>query len=980
METILAQFVTWNNVINDYAVNVQNLLAPALGAMVAEVSVGRNVDVVNLDLVTPFNKQRAAPQHHILLEWLKNKELREADAALAQARLSLMEFMEQQAEAAATAGRASAGLARGSGSNTIVLDVPRLARLDTSGAATLALLMEANPHASSPSGEGRTSSGRPGAGATAEAATSSSPPRASGLNGQPGSDGVPSGPGRPPGTAESASTDASDAQDLQPQTTSQHLNHFNACVSGLQQHLGPNFGIYFHVTPAACPVKGRCTHVRLMRHPQPSKLAVAVTSGAAADPKSAHNPRASARHGRTGSVSGPSGGGAASALSRAASQTASKHHSNANGMLHGPSNLSNLRSNAEEPGPPPGSAAAILGVEAVPATLVDVVYSGMTDALLKAERSVAVVGNELARLFEKYEPPLSLVEEPKNCRKLKTLPVAKEYVEANRKIQQLNAVLFKLAKATAKTAWIYSTPLSLPDGSLGDIAFMVCEAIRRVADTTWAMCKRQLDSVHLVTLLTHYEPFTITPRFTNDAATFRFELDVVVDQALLIEKTFPDFLPAQMRAVWDALLALAAVVQESRVSLGPLREQYKKLHEEVREFYTMAPEVAKAHKLSISEAAAVVRIVNADLAAIFEAEQVFEAYARNVQRIVDAYTRAQKEVKADLTAKLAELQTKLPRTIMKPNFSPEMLALARAAVNPTELAATMTLALTASNMDPMALAMAQNALAAGAMGPQGQNLAAASAGVTAMGGAGAAGLPGAGVGGMSALTAAGALQQQQQQQAAAYQQQAAAYQQQQAAYQQQMAAAYGQAYAQGMYGAGSNGSMAAHTPPPAPDAPALAAHGTSADYTAQMAMAQAYGYAAYGGASPYAMPYMYGSSTLGSMTMGTGKSLRSLPALAGENSAASAAAAGSFSAGRYQQMQQQQQQAAAAGAAAAVGGGNGVYQSAGYDSNTIAMLSRMGYGGFAVSGAPGAPGTTGAALSPGAPAPAAAAAGAAGAR
>lgn len=45
--------------------------------------------------------------------------------------------------------------------------------------------------------------------------------------------------------------------------------------------------------------------------------------------------------------------------------------------------------------------------------------------------------------------------------------------------------------------------------------------------------------------------------------------------------------------------------------------------------------------------------MNTDLAAIFEAEQVFEAYARNVQRIVDAYTRAQKEVKADLTAKLA---------------------------------------------------------------------------------------------------------------------------------------------------------------------------------------------------------------------------------------------------------------------------------------------------------------------------------------
>lgn len=62
METILAQFVTWSNVINDYAVNVQNLLAPVLGAMVAEVAIHRNVDAVQLDLITPFNKQRAAPQ------------------------------------------------------------------------------------------------------------------------------------------------------------------------------------------------------------------------------------------------------------------------------------------------------------------------------------------------------------------------------------------------------------------------------------------------------------------------------------------------------------------------------------------------------------------------------------------------------------------------------------------------------------------------------------------------------------------------------------------------------------------------------------------------------------------------------------------------------------------------------------------------------------------------------------------------------
>ncbi|PNG98985.1 hypothetical protein TSOC_015244, partial [Tetrabaena socialis] len=128
------------------------------------------------------------------------------------------------------------------------------------------------------------------------------------------------------------------------------------------------------------------------------------------------------------------------------------------------------RPGAPPDGPPPGSAAAILGEEATPATLVDIVYSGMADAVLRIERSVAVVGNELARLFERYEPPLSLVEEPKHCRKLKTLPVAKEYVEANRRIQALNAVLFKLAKAAAKTAWIYSTPLSLPDGQLGDVA------------------------------------------------------------------------------------------------------------------------------------------------------------------------------------------------------------------------------------------------------------------------------------------------------------------------------------------------------------------------------------------------------------------------------------------------------------------------------------------------------------------------------
>lgn len=59
------------------------------------------------------------------------------------------------------------------------------------------------------------------------------------------------------------------------------------------------------------------------------------------------------------------------------------------------------------------------------------------------------------------------------------------------------------------------------------------------------------------------EPFTITPRFTNDAATFRFELDVVVDQALLIDKTFPDFLPAQVRAGGGAVRVAAVGAKTS---------------------------------------------------------------------------------------------------------------------------------------------------------------------------------------------------------------------------------------------------------------------------------------------------------------------------------------------------------------------------------------------------------------------------------
>ncbi len=41
------------------------------------------------------------------------------------------------------------------------------------------------------------------------------------------------------------------------------------------QHLGPHFGVCSHVSPAA---KAKCTHVRLMRHPNPSKLAAAATA------------------------------------------------------------------------------------------------------------------------------------------------------------------------------------------------------------------------------------------------------------------------------------------------------------------------------------------------------------------------------------------------------------------------------------------------------------------------------------------------------------------------------------------------------------------------------------------------------------------------------------------------------------------------------------------------------------------------------
>ncbi|GLC45281.1 hypothetical protein PLESTB_000717100 [Pleodorina starrii] len=941
METILAQFVTWNNVINDYAVNVQNLLAPVLGAMVAEVAIHRNVDAVQLDLVTPFNKQRAAPQHHILVDWIKNQELREADMALAQARLGLMDFMAAQADTAATAGRppgGGAGAGRYSGSNTTIVDVPRLARHDTPGAATLALLTEAP----GPGGTVLERSGSGRAGATAEgtaspggdAAAAASPTLSGGADGLPSS----SGPERPPGTAESASTDASDSAEAAPQTLTHHLQHFNGCVASLQQHLGPNFGVYFHVTPAVCAVRGRCAYVRLMRHTHPAKLAASVNQGSAGETKALLKPNRTVRFSRA-----PSAGEVASAAAAAIASSGSRGPSRvpSQSALRG-AHRASAAPDAPPP-PPPGSAAAILGEDNVtPVTLVDVIYSGITDAILRAERSVAVVGNDLARLFERYEPPLSLVEEPKHCRKLKTLPVAREYVEANRKIQQLNAVLFKLAKAVAKTAWIYSTPLSMPDGSLGDVAQMVCEAIRRVADTTWAMCKRHLDSVHIVTLLTHHEPFTITPRLINDDATFRFELDVVVDQSLLMTKTFPDCLPPMIRSVWDSLLALAAVVQESRTSLTPLRGQYQRLHEEVREFYNLAPEAAKARKLSIAEAAGVARVITNNLAVIYEAEQVFDAYSRNVQRIVDAYTRARTEIKADLQLKLAELTTKLPRSIVKPSFSPEMLALMRSSVNPTELAASMTLALTANNMDRTALTVMQDTLAIGAVEAQAQAAAQVSGGGSSggvmVGPDGAVGNSAASGGGaVAALGGVGIVQQQQQQFQQFQMQQAAAaaaaygmYSSMQAPLQSTTTAAAGVAAAAEGTTTAAAAAPVTQLPKSPVDAPDLLGHGTNPDYAAQLAMAQAYGYAYNNPYAAYAAAY--GASTLGSIGMGVYKPTSTNNLLPGATAANGTAAA-----------------AAAPGAAAATGNGlAGAYQSAGYDPNTISMLAQMGYGGFAV--------------------------------
>lgn len=325
LEAILAQFITWSNAISDYAVAVQNLLAPGLGAIVPDIHVAKNVDMLSLDLITPFNKQRAAPQHHVLLEWVKNKDVRDADEALAQARMALMQFIAH------------------------------------SSMQVHLKLMEA-------------------------------PPGHVALN---------------------------ILQADVPEADQERVLAVNAGVEQLQKAVGKNFGVLLKLIPGAAKLRGKTGLALLCK-----------------------------------------------------------------------------RQARDAPDDAPGNL--------VPATMVDIFNCGMTEAILKADRSVVIVANELAKLSQQYDPPLAMQDEPKGVRKLRSLPVAREYEEVNRAIRNLNAVLFKLGKACAKSAWIHSTPLSMPEVDFPDLPFMVCEALKRVAETTWSICKKQLDSIHLVALLTHH--------------------------------------------------------------------------------------------------------------------------------------------------------------------------------------------------------------------------------------------------------------------------------------------------------------------------------------------------------------------------------------------------------------------------------------------------------------------------------------------
>lgn len=66
------------------------------------------------------------------------------------------------------------------------------------------------------------------------------------------------------------------------------------------------------------------------------------------------------------------------------------------------------------------------------------------------------------------------------------------------------------------------------------------------------------------------EPFTITPIFVHNPTTFHFTMEVTVDQSLLLEKSFPDFLPPQVsEAAAPCKRALRATMQQELCSHAP---------------------------------------------------------------------------------------------------------------------------------------------------------------------------------------------------------------------------------------------------------------------------------------------------------------------------------------------------------------------------------------------------------------------------
>lgn len=64
-----------------------------------------------------------------------------------------------------------------------------------------------------------------------------------------------------------------------------------------------------------------------------------------------------------------------------------------------------------------------------------------------------------------------------------------------------------------------------------------------------------------------------------------------------------------------------------------------------------------------------------------------------------------------MCVRAAELSSQLPRGLSKPAFAPELLEIAKQSISPAELAATMTLALAASTLDPATLASKQHQMA-----------------------------------------------------------------------------------------------------------------------------------------------------------------------------------------------------------------------------------------------------------------------------